>query len=181
MSNPHQSKTPPEKATFSGGCFWCVQHDFDDLKGILSSTVGYTGGTVSEPTYELVCLGTTGHVEAIELLFDPEQISYEKILDFFWRHIDPTRSDGQFCDIGPQYAPCIFYHDERQKKLAERSLLDHQNSRKFPAIMVQIRQASAFYPAELYHQKYYRRSPFQYNWYKTGSGREERLNQLWRD
>ncbi len=174
-----QSKQLPEKATFSGGCFWCIQHDFDKVEGVLSSTVGYTGGTVTEPTYELVCLGTTGHLEAIEVLYDPERISYEKILDFFWRHIDPTRNDGQFCDIGPQYVPCIFYHSEKQKQLAEKSLLDNVNSRKFPIIKLQIRPATTFYPAESYHQKYYQKSPFRYDWYRSGSGRENRLKELW--
>jgi methionine-S-sulfoxide reductase len=173
------SKTPPEKATFSGGCFWCIQNDFDNLVGVLSTTVGFTGGTITEPTYELVCLGTTGHLESIEVLFDPEQISYKEILDFFWHHIDPTRNDGQFCDIGPQYVPCIFYHNEEQKHLAEQSIQDIANSRKFPIIRLQIRPATTFYPAKPQHQKYYKKSPFRYNWYKSGSGRESRLKELW--
>jgi peptide-methionine (S)-S-oxide reductase len=174
-----QPKTLPEKATFSGGCFWCIQHDFDALNGVLSTTVGYTGGVVNEPTYELVCLGTTGHFESVEVLFDPGQISYEQIVDFFWRHIDPTRNDGQFCDIGPQYVPCIFYHTEKQKQIAEKSLQDNINARKFPVVNVQIRPASTFFPAKSLHQKYYKKNPFRYEWYRSGSGREERLKQLW--
>jgi peptide-methionine (S)-S-oxide reductase len=177
----HVSTGTPEKATFSGGCFWCVQNDFDNLKGIVSTTVGYTGGTITDPTYELVCLGTTGHLEAIQIVFDPSQISYEELLTFFWHHIDPTRGDGQFCDIGPQYRPCIFYHNEEQKRLAEKSLEEALASRKFPTIALQIRPIQAFYPAEAYHQKYYLKSPFKYGWYRKGSGREERLKKLWYD
>lgn len=170
---------PPEKATFSGGCFWCVQHDFDKLTGVISTTVGYTGGSIPDPTYELVCLGTTGYLEAIEVSYDPSQISYQEVLNFFWHHIDPTNNEGQFCDIGPQYKPCIFYHNEEQRLLAEQSLSDHLNSRRFPSIALQIRPAQHFYPAESYHQKYYLKSPFRYDWYRSGSGREDRLKKLW--
>lgn len=181
MSIPDKALIPLEKATFSGGCFWCMQHDFDLLPGVVSTTVGYTGGEVPHPTYELVCLGTTGHVEAINILFDPSILSYEKLLEHYWESIDPTQANGQFCDIGPQYTLAIFYHNDCQKELAEKSLQKIRLERKFPVVNVQIKKAGPFYPAEDYHQKYYLKSAFRYNWYATGSGRTERLKEIWKE
>jgi methionine-S-sulfoxide reductase len=168
-----------EKAIFSGGCFWCIQEGFDHLKGVISTQVGYTGGTVPNPSYELVCLGYTGHLEAIEVAFDPDLISYQELVSFFLHHIDPTQSDGQFCDIGPQYRPCIFFRSEEQKEIAQHILDELQNSQKILKINCPLQAATTFYPAESYHQAYYRKSPFRYGWYKSGSGREKRLKELW--
>lgn len=153
-----------ELATFAGGCFWCTQHDFDELKGVVSTTAGYTGGTKVNPSYEEVCSGKTGHVEALQLSYDPEKISYEKLLDVYWHSIDPTRTDGQFCDIGSQYRPVIFYHNEKQKQLAEKT-------KKERSSQVDIRPASTFYPAEEYHQKFYKKKPAHYQAYHRASGR----------
>jgi len=165
-----------EHAAFAGGCFWCVQHAFDDIDGVLSTQVGYTGGTVKSPTYEQVCSGTTGHFEAIQITFDPSKISYKKLLDIYWHNIDPTKTDGQFCDIGSQYRPAIFYHDESQKKIAEESKKELLKTKN---IVVEILPAQPFYPAEDYHQKYYQKSPFRYELYDLGSGRKNRLKELW--
>ena len=168
-----------EIATFAGGCFWCCQHDFDAVPGVISTTVGYTGGNTVAPTYHDVCTGKTGHVEAIEILFDPQKITYQKLLDFYWHSIDPTRNDGQFCDTGTSYRPVIFYHNEEQKKeaVASKQLLSESPSAS--AIMADILPAAPFYPDESYHQKYYQKSPVKYRIYDYGSGRSKRLKELW--
>jgi methionine-S-sulfoxide reductase len=157
-------------ATFAGGCFWCSQSDFDHLPGVISTKVGYTGGKKIYPSYEEVCSGKTGHVEAIQIVYDPQKISYEKLLAVYWESIEPTRSDGQFCDIGTQYRPLIFYHDEEQRELAEKS----KSALKMKPIKVEILPAETFYEAEDYHQKYYEKNPSQYNFYYTHSGREKK-------
>ena len=167
-------------ATFAGGCFWCMEPPFKDLKGVLSVTVGYTGGRKPEPTYEEVCSGTTGHAEAVEISYDPEQISYEKLLDVFWQNIDPTAVNSQFADHGTQYRTAIFYHDEEQKRLAEASKERLDKSGKFAKpIMTEITEASTFYPAEEYHQEYYKKCPLRYKAYKAGSGRESFIEKTW--
>ena len=164
-------------ATFAGGCFWCMEPPYDDIKGVKRTTSGYTGGTKKDPTYEEVCSGTTGHAEAVEIEYDPTQVTYQQLLDAFWHNIDPTVTNRQFVDRGTQYRPEIFYHDEEQKKLAEASKKEVE---KFLGnVEVQITKASIFYPAEEYHQDFYMTNPDHYNAYKNGSGRERRLQQLW--
>lgn len=164
-----------EKATFAGGCFWCMETPFDQLEGVTSVTVGYTGGKTENPTYEEVCSGKTGHAEAVEIVFNPEKITFEKLLSIFWKNIDPTVKDRQFCDIGTQYRTAVFYHSDEQKRLAE----DSRTTLPFDAIFTEIVPAETFYPAEDYHQKFYQKSPLRYEMYKKGSGRAERLQQLW--
>jgi peptide-methionine (S)-S-oxide reductase len=164
-------------ATFAGGCFWCMEPPYDDIKGVKRTTSGYTGGTTKNPTYEEVCSGKTGHAEAVEIEYDPAQVSYQQLLDAFWHNIDPTVTNRQFVDRGTQYRPEIFYHDEEQKRLAEASKKDVEKI--FGVVEVQITQAGPFYPAEEYHQDFYRTNPERYNAYKNGSGRERRLKELW--
>lgn len=168
-----------KKALFAGGCFWCIQEAFDKAPGVLSTTVGYTGGTVKDPTYEQVCAGTTGHVEAIQVRYDSHRVTYRQLLDVFWHNIDPTRNEGQFCDIGPQYRPMIFYSNDQQRKEAEESKEKLLESKTIPKVEVAIVQASTFFPAEEYHQKFYKKSPVRYEIYHHGSGREERLQEIW--
>jgi peptide-methionine (S)-S-oxide reductase len=168
------------KATFAGGCFWCMEHPFDELPGVVSVTVGYSGGTRKNPTYEEVSAGGTGHAEAVQLLFDPAQISYDQLLDVFWRNIDPTAKDRQFCDIGHQYRSAIFYHDETQQRLALQSKQALEKSKPFPQpIVTEIVPATEFYPAEEYHQHYYKKNPLRYGYYRSSCGRDRRLRELW--
>ena len=169
-----------EKATFAGGCFWCMQPPYDKVKGVISTTVGYTGGTTENPTYEEVCSGRTGHAEAVEITYDSSQTSYSDLLDVFWKNIDPTTTNQQFADTGTQYRTAIFYHNEEQKRLAVASKEKVEKSGKFKrAIVTEIVPASLFYPAEEYHQKYYKKCPLPYQLYKTGSGREGYLKKTW--
>ncbi len=169
-----------EKATFAGGCFWCMQHPFDELKGVVSTAVGYTGGHNENPTYEEVCSGTTGHAEAIEVQFDPSQVAYSKLLDVFWKNINPTTPNRQFADVGSQYRTSIFYHSEEQKQIAESSKEEMNKSGIFDKpIVTEICPVSAFYKAEEYHQKYYEKCPVRYERYKSGSGRERYLEKKW--
>ncbi len=169
-----------EIATLAGGCFWCMQPPYDDLPGVISTTVGYTGGDLPNPTYEEVSTGTTGHVEAVQIVFDPSRISYEELLQVFWRNIDPTNPAGQFADYGSQYRTVIFYHDERQKEIAEKSKRELEASGKFDKpIVTEIRPAKEFYPAEEYHQEFYRKNPLRYNSYKVGSGRAGFIKKMW--
>jgi len=169
-----------EKATFAGGCFWCMQPFFDHCKGVKKTTVGYTGGTVLNPTYEEVSSGQTGHAEAIQIEFDPQEVPYEKILNIYWHNVDPTQVNGQFVDEGTQYRTVIFYHNEEQKKTAEKSKQELSASGRFhKPIVTQIVPASKFYPAEDYHQKYYQKSALQYNMYHDNSGRSQYLDKTW--
>ncbi len=164
------------KATFAGGCFWCMQHPFDKLTGVVSTTVGYTGGHKENPTYEEVCSGETGHAEAIEIQYDPSQITYSKLLDVFWRNIDPTTFNKQFADVGTQYRTVIFYHNEEQKSIAESSKEEMERSGIHDKpIVTEITAATKFYKAEEYHQKYYEKCPVKYKLYKSGSGRNHYL------
>ena len=171
-------KTETAKATFAGGCFWCMEPPYDELDGVVSTISGYIGGTKKQPTYEQVTTGTTGHAEAVEITYEPKKISYEKLLDVFWHNIDPLTANAQFCDSGSQYRSAIFYHDETQKNLAERSKKDLQ-SRFKQAIVTEIVPASEFYPAEDYHQNYYKKNPIRYKIYRYGCGRDQRLQELW--
>lgn len=170
----------PAKATFAGGCFWCMQPPFDELDGVLQTRVGYTGGHVPFPTYEQVCSGTTGHAEAIEVVFDPNVISYEALLDTFWRNIDPTTLNRQFADHGTQYRTAIFYHDEQQREKAEATKRAINESAAFDGpIVTEIVPAEAFYEAEAYHQNYYLKNSGHYSRFKVGSGRASFLEEKW--
>ena len=167
-------------ATFAGGCFWCMEADFEKVNGVLSVTSGYTGGSVVDPTYKEVSAGGTGHAESVRLVFDPKVVSYEELLTFFWHHIDPTVKDRQFCDVGNQYRTAIFYHDEAQRRTAERSLAELEKSKPFPEpIVTEITADTAFYPAEAYHQDYYKKNPIRYAYYRRSCGRDQRLHELW--
>jgi peptide-methionine (S)-S-oxide reductase len=169
-----------EKATFAGGCFWCMEPAFDKLPGVRSVISGYTGGQKLNPTYEEVSSGTTGHAESIEISYDPAVISYSKLLDVFWHNIDPTVKDRQFCDVGSQYRSAIFYHNEEQKRSAEASKKALEESKRFPGpVYTEIVAATTFYPAEEYHQKYYQKNPIRYKYYRYGCGRDQRLKELW--
>jgi peptide-methionine (S)-S-oxide reductase len=168
------------KATFAGGCFWCMEPPFDKLPGVISTTSGYTGGNTKNPTYEEVSAGRTGHAESVQILYDPAKISYAKLLDVFWMNIDPTVKDRQFCDHGTQYRSAIFYHDAEQKKLAEESKRKIEQSGKLhQPIVTEIVQLGEFYPAEDYHQDFYKKNSFRYNSYRLGCGRDRRLEELW--
>lgn len=161
-----------EKATFSGGCFWCMQPPFDSLEGVISTTVGYTGGLEKNPTYDDVCLGRTEHFESVEIVFDPSVISYDKLLDVFWLNVDPTDGGGQFVDRGMHYRTAIFYHSNEQRALAEESKKKLGETGRYPVpIVTDIRPAMEFYPAEEYHQNFYEKNPIGYASYKMGSGR----------
>jgi peptide-methionine (S)-S-oxide reductase len=167
------------KATFAGGCFWCMEPPFDKLDGVISTTSGYTGGHKENPTYEEVSSGTTGHAEAIQIVYDPGKIGYGKLLDVFWRNVDPTDGGGQFCDRGKQYRTAIFYHDDEQKRLAHKSKKALIESKGFKEIATEITAASTFYPAEEYHQDYYTNNPVRYKFYRYSCGRDKRLKELW--
>ena len=173
-----QAPAPRAIATFAGGCFWCVEADFDKVLGVIGTTSGYIGGSVANPTYQQVSAGSTGHAEAVEIAFDPAKVSYQKLLDVFWHNHDPLAKDRQFCDVGTQYRSAIFYHDETQKRLAEASKAEVQKRFKQP-IATEIVAASAFYPAEEYHQDFYKKNPLRYKFYRTGCGRDRRLEELW--
>ena len=173
-----QGKT--ELATFAGGCFWCMEHPFDDLPGVISVTSGYTGGQKKNPTYEEVSAGGTGHTESVQIVFDPTKITYEKLLAVYWHNIDPTVKDRQFCDSGHQYRSAIFYHTEVQRRLAVKSKETLGMNRSFrEPVVTEITQASDFYPAEDYHQHYYKKNPIRYKYYRTACGRDNRLKELW--
>ena len=171
-----------EKAIFAAGCFWCTEAAFQDVPGVISAVSGYTGGHVANPTYEQVSSGSTGHAESVEVTFDPAKVSYDKLLDIFWVNHDPTVTNRQFCDSGTQYRPAIFYLDDEQKRLAEASKAKWEKLKPFPQpILTQIVPAGRFWPAEDYHQDYYKKNPFQYRFYVTGCGRYARLDSLWGD
>ena len=170
------------KATFAGGCFWCMEGPFDVLDGVLSTTSGYIGGKTKNPSYKEVSSGSTGHTEAVQVVYDPKKVTYEKLLYVFWRNIDPTTKDQQFCDVGSQYRSGIFYHDEGQKKLADESKAALVKSRPFKGeIVSEITAATEFTAAEEYHQDYYKKNALQYKFYRAGCGRDAKLKQLWGD
>ncbi len=168
------------KATFAGGCFWCVEADFDKVPGVLSTTSGYIGGTVANPSYEQVSSKTTGHAEAVEIVFDPAKVSYAALVDHFWRTIDPTTRDRQFCDVGSPYRTAIFTHDAQQAALVKQSLDALEKAKPFKEpIVTAALPATTFYPAEAYHQDYYKKNPVRYAYYRSSCGRDARLEQLW--
>lgn len=167
-------------ATFAGGCFWCMEADFEKLPGQAKVISGYTGGKERHPTYEEVASGRTGHVEAVQVYYDPSKISYQELLDAFWRGIDPTDPEGQFVDRGPQYRSAIFYHDEEQRQMAEASKEELTRSRRFDKpIVTAIRKFERFYEAETYHQDYFIKEPMKYHFYRMGSGRDQFLKERW--
>jgi len=169
-----------ETATFAGGCFWCMEHPFDELNGVISTTSGYSGGHKDHPSYEEVSSGATGHTESIQIVFDPQRISYQELLDVYWRNTDPTTPNRQFCDVGTQYRPAIFYHSRAQKRVAEVSKEALMKDKSFDgAIVTEIIAAGHFWPAEEYHQDYYLKNPIRYKWYRYNCGRDQRLQQLW--
>lgn len=169
-----------QKAIFAGGCFWCMEPPFDALDGVISTTSGYIGGTVAEPTYKQVSSGTTGHTEALQIVFDPNKITYEKLLSTFWLNIDPVDSGGQFCDRGSQYRSEVFYTSNEQRQLAKKSKQQLDASEALPApVQTAITASSQFYPAEDYHQNYYQKNPKRYKFYSWNCGRKQRLLQLW--
>lgn len=174
-----ESQVKTATATFAGGCFWCMEPPFDKLDGVIATTSGYTGGQVKDPTYEDVSAGGTGHAEALQVVYDPAKISYAQLLDVFWRNIDPTVRDRQFCDVGNQYRTAIFYHNDEQKRLALESKQRLEQSGRFPAIHTEIVPAGPFYPAEDYHQDYYKNNPIRYKYYRWSCGRDQRLEELW--
>jgi peptide-methionine (S)-S-oxide reductase len=180
-----QAQTPTSgqtaKATFAGGCFWCVEADFDKVPGVLSTTSGYIGGKLANPTYEQVAAKLTGHAEAVEIVFDPGKVSYEKLVEHFWRTIDPTTKDAQFCDHGSPYRTAIFANDGTQLKIAQASLQALNKSKPFkePIVTEIVPAGPAFYKAEDYHQDYYKKNPIRYQYYRTACGRDARLKQLW--
>ena len=167
-------------ATLAAGCFWCIEADLEKLDGVISVTSGYTGGTVANPTYKQVSSGKTRHTEAVRVVFDPRVISYEELLEIFWRNVDPTVADRQFCDVGEQYRAGIFYHDERQREAAEKSRAALEQTKPFTnPIVTEITAATAFYPAEAYHQDYFKKNPIRYSYYRKSCGRDRRLKELW--
>ena len=167
-------------ATFAGGCFWCMEPPFDALDGVISTTSGYTGGHKKNPVYKEVSRGVTGHTEAVQVIYDPEKISYVDLLDVYWRNIDPTDGPGQFCDKGSQYRSEIFYHDEQQQQLAAMSKQALLELKPFAGdVATGISPAGRFYPAEDYHQDYYQKNPVRYKFYRYGCGRDKRLEALW--
>lgn len=179
-NQPETTNSNYQTAIFAGGCFWCMQPPYNELPGVISTTVGYTGGKVENPTYEEVCTGETGHAEAVKIVFDSSKIGYRELLEVFWHNIDPTNPFGQFADRGSQYRTAIFYLNEKQKKEAEQSKNALAESGKFDQpIVTKIVPASEFYPAEQYHQEFYKKNPLRYQGYKVGSGRAGFLKKKW--
>ena len=167
-------------ATFAGGCFWCTEADFEKVPGVVKAVSGYTGGKKENPTYEEVSAGTTGHIEAVQVYYDPAKVTYEELLDYFWRHIDPTDPGGQFVDRGSQYRSVIFYHDEEQKGLAKKSKEALEKSGRFnKPVVTEIIKFTKFYEAEEYHQDYYKKNPLRYKYYRHASGRDQFLTKVW--
>jgi peptide-methionine (S)-S-oxide reductase len=185
QQSPPAAATPPAgiktaTAVFAGGCFWCVESDFDKVPGVISTTSGYTGGKLANPTYEQVSSKDTGHFEAVEIVFDPAKVSYEQLLEHFWRTIDPTDATGQFCDKGPPYRTAIFAQDGAQLAAAQASKAALEKNKPFAApIVTPVLMGAPFYRAEAYHQDYYKKNPARYTYYRTSCGRDARLKQLW--
>ena len=168
------------KAVFAGGCFWCMEEVFEKVEGVVSVTSGYMGGQKTNPTYEEVSAGGTGHAESVEVVYDPARVSYQKLLDSFWKNVDPLTPNAQFCDHGSQYRAVVFYGNEEEKRQAEASKQSIEQAKRFTEpIVTQIVTASKFYPAEDYHQDFYKKNPTKYKFYKYTCGRAQRLEQLW--
>ena len=170
----------PAKAYFAGGCFWCMEEAFEKVEGVMAVASGYMGGTVANPSYEQVSAGHTGHAESVEVLYDPSKVTYQKLLEAFWRNVDPLTPNAQFCDHGTQYRAAVFYSSSEEKRLAGESKAGIETSKRFPQpIVTQVVPASSFYQAEDYHQDYYKKNPLRYKYYKYGCGRAQRLETLW--
>ena len=180
-SFPAYSADKLKKATFAGGCFWCMESPFEEIDGVIDVVAGYTGGQKANPTYKEVCSQTSGHVEAIQITYDPKKVSYGKLLEVFWRNVDPTDPGGQFVDRGPQYRTAIFYHDEEQRKAAEEAKKELNASGRYgDPVVTEIIKASDFYPAEAYHQNYHKIHPMKYQHYRFRSGRDQYLERIWK-
>ena len=180
---PKPATTAPSNqlatAVFAGGCFWCLEADFDKLPGVSSTESGYAGGELKNPTYEQVSHGGTGHAESVRVTYDANTVSYEQLLDYFWRHVDPTVKDRQFCDVGNQYRTAIFYQDNAQRRAAQASKAALEKNGRLSGIYTEIAPAGRFYPAEEYHQDYYKKNPIRYKYYRTSCGRDARVNEIW--
>jgi peptide-methionine (S)-S-oxide reductase len=172
------AQTPTATATFAGGCFWCVEADFDKVSGVISTTSGYTGGHLANPTYQQVSAGGTGHAEAVEVVYDPAKVTYAKLLDWFWHHVDPLVKNRQFCDVGDQYRTAIFVRTDQERRLAQESLDKVAAELKAP-VYTEIAAAGPFYKAEDYHQDYYLKNPVRYKYYRWNCGRDQRIEQVW--
>ena len=177
-----ETTAPPAKmatAIFAGGCFWCVEADFDKLPGVTNTESGYAGGKLQNPTYEQVSAGGTGHAEAVRVTYDPKKLVYEQLLEYFWHHVDPTVENRQFCDIGNQYRTAILYQDDVQRRAAVASKAALDKSGRLAHIYTEIAPAGTFYPAEEYHQNYYKKNPIRYKFYRASCGRDARVNEVW--
>lgn len=182
VAAPSPAAAQTAKATFAGGCFWCMEPPFDQLDGVVSTTSGYTGGMQVNPTYEQVSAGRTGHTEALKIVYDPSKVTYRQLLQVFWRNHDPLTANGQFCDRGPQYRPGIYFATDEEKRLAEETRAEIEKSGRFKQpIVTEIVAATPFYRAEDYHQDYYLKNPLRYKLYSTSCGRWRRLKELWGD
>lgn len=172
---------PADSATaiFAGGCFWCSESDFEKLPGVFEVESGYTAGKTKNPTYEQVSAGSTGHTEAVRVIYDPKKVSYPQLVEYFWHHIDPTVKDRQFCDAGTQYRSGIYWQNEAERLAAEASRDALLKSARFPVIYTEVLAATTFWPAEEYHQDYYKKNPIRYNYYRASCGRDARLGQIW--
>lgn len=179
ISQPALAQTKTATAVFAGGCFWCTESDFEKLPGVIAAVSGYTGGKTVNPTYETIGSGKTGHTEAVRVTYDPSKVSYSALLEYFWRTIDPTVKNAQFCDVGTQYRSAIFYDTEEQRLAIEASKAAILKAGKVKDIHTEITKASTFYEAEEYHQDYYKKNPIRYNYYRSGCGRDARLAQVW--
>lgn len=176
---PNAAVAKTATAVFAGGCFWCTESDFEKLPGVLSAESGYTGGNTANPSYEAVSAGGTGHTEAVRVVYDPSKVSYPALVEYFWRTIDPTVKDRQFCDVGSQYRSAIFYGDAAQKAVIDASKAAILKAGVVKQIWTQVAPASTFYPAEEYHQDYYKKNPIRYKYYRHNCGRDQRLEQVW--
>lgn len=183
LSAPAQAQTQTAQARataiFAGGCFWCIEKDFEKLSGVIEVESGYTAGRTPQPTYEQVSAGQTGYTEAVRVIYDPAKVSYSQLVEYFWRHIDPTVKDRQFCDSGSQYRSGIYWQNEAERKIAEASRDELLKSKRFPAIYTELAAASTFWMAEDYHQDYYKKNPLRYSYYRASCGRDARVEELW--
>ena len=181
VTNPNlEASGQKARAILAGGCFWCMEEAFEKVEGVISVTSGYIGGTVANPSYKQVSAGGTGHAEAVEIIYDPEKVSYQELLKVFWKNVDPTTPDQQFCDHGNQYRSAVFYLDETQKRLAEESKLNIEQTKSFAEpVFTEVTMASTFYPAEDYHQDFYKKNSVRYKFYKWNCGRVQRLEEIW--
>lgn len=181
VAAPPVNGKPTAYAVFAGGCFWCIEADFEKLKGVFGAESGYTAGRTVNPTYEQISTGHTGHTEAIRVHYDPAVVSYAQLVAYFWRHIDPTVKDRQFCDVGSQYRSGIYWQNEAERAVAEASRAELLKTGRFPAIHTELAPASVFYPAEAYHQDYYKKNDLRYSYYRLSCGRDARVKQVWKD